>query len=104
MENKLTLQNTQNNLDLQVVNKCGIKIIQVLLLASDRMGVEIKNIENVALDVYDSFKHVKIQEIEIAIKNGSLGKYGIQYKLTSHIICFWIYQYLKEKNHKNIEI
>lgn len=105
MEQNLISQNTQNNYDFQSTSKTGVKVIQYLLLASDRMGCEIKNIENVALDVYEIFnKQLKIEEVEIAITNGSSAKYGVFHKLTSHIVCYWLREFIKERNKKNIDL
>ena len=39
-----------------------------------------------------------IEDIQKAIRSGSLGKYGRTYKFTIQEVCFWVREYLKEKN------
>jgi hypothetical protein len=41
--------------------------------------------------------NTKIGDIIEAIRQGSLGKYGLTYKLNTQAVCYWINQYLKEK-------
>ena len=43
-------------------------------------------------------------KIKQAILNGSVGKYGVTYKLTTQTIGSWIYQYLAPKKTNNDRI
>lgn len=72
-----------------------------LAIAMDRTDCEIKHIDIVIKDIFDEFANKKLIDIKEAIRQGSFGKYGITYKLTTQVICFWINQYLKEKYKSN---
>jgi len=43
---------------------------------------------------------MNLKDIREALRNGSLAKYGITYKLNTQVICFWIREYLKSKKSK----
>ena len=48
-------------------------------------------------DIFDQFNSkLSLGCIKIAIRNGSMGKYGINYKLTTQVISNWIYKYINE--------
>jgi hypothetical protein len=47
------------------------------------------------VDIKQEFKDLTVERIIKAIRNGSLGYYGITYKLTTQQICFWIRESLK---------
>lgn len=68
-----------------------------ILLAFERVGTEPYNIENMINDVLTEFPRVKEETFTPAIRNGSLGKYGKTYKLSTQDICIWVREYLKSK-------
>ena len=72
-----------------------------LAIAMERTDCEIKNINAIIQDIFSEFSDKKLIDIKEAIRQGSFGKYGITYKLTTQVICFWINQYLKEKYKTN---
>jgi hypothetical protein len=67
-----------------------------IAVAFERTGTEVNNIDNMVLDVFSEFPNVNIEQILIALRNGSLGKYGKTYKFTTQEICIWIRKYLEE--------
>lgn len=75
-----------------------------ILIAFERTLTEPYNIENMIKDIISEFPRTKSDEIIKAIRNGSLGKYGKTYKLSTQEVCIWIREYLKEKNKVNIGI
>jgi len=50
-----------------------------------------------ANDIFNQFNgKLSLERIKIAIRNGSMGKYGINYKLTTQVISNWIYKFINE--------
>jgi hypothetical protein len=68
-----------------------------ILLAFERLGTEPYNVDNMINDVITEFPRTKENDFVIAIRNGSLGKYGKTYKLCTQDICIWVREYLKSK-------
>lgn len=75
-----------------------------VLIAFERTLTEPYNIDNMVKDIVSEFPRINPEEIVKAIRNGSLGKYGKTYKLSTQEVCIWIREYLKEKNKVNIGI
>jgi hypothetical protein len=99
MENQ-TLQ-TQTNLNSLLKQLTAMEyddsVKKSLAVAMQRTDSEISNIDLTIKDIYFEFKNKKIGDIIEAIRQGSLGKYGLTYKLNTQAVCYWINQYLKEK-------
>jgi hypothetical protein len=75
-----------------------------ILIAFERTMTEPYNIENMVKDIISEFPKVNPDDILKAIRNGSLGKYGKTYKLSTQEVCIWIREFLKEKNKINIAL
>lgn len=75
-----------------------------LLVAFERTMTEPYNIDNMVKDIMSEFPRLKDNELTLAIRNGSLGKYGKTYKLSTQEVCIWIREFLKEKNKVNIPL
>lgn len=75
-----------------------------LLVAFERTATEPYDMQNMVKDVLTEFPNIKDNDITLAIRSGSLGKYGKTYKFSTQEVCIWIREYLKEKNKKNINI
>lgn len=69
-----------------------------ILIACERLNMEIVNIDNTVADILSEFKHLKTNDFTTALRNGGLGKYGRTYKLNTQELCFWIREYNKKKN------
>ena len=67
----------------------------------ERTDCEIKNIDNIVLDISEEFKSKKLVDVKEAIRQGAFGKFGITYKISTQVIGYWINQYLKEKYKTN---
>jgi len=67
----------------------------------ERTDCEIKNIDNLVLDISEEFKNKKLVDIKEAIRQGAFGKFGITYKISTQVVGYWINQYLKEKYKTN---
>jgi hypothetical protein len=106
MENQ-TLQ-TQTNLKTSLkqleIQEIGYNIKPSLVIAMQRLEMELNNIEETIEDIYSEFGYLNLTEIKNAIRNGSLGKYGRTFKLNTQEVCFWINQYVKEKNSKTLQL
>lgn len=76
------------------------KLKEFISLAVDRVESEPKNIENTISDILNEFPKIKEPEFRKALRNGGLGKYGVTYKLTTQVICYWIREYKKENLNK----
>ena len=96
----MNLTISQNNLDPQTPNS---EIIASLVIAFDRTNTPLIDLSNMAIDVVNEFRRIEITEIQKAIRNGALGKYGRTYRMSTQEVCIWIREYLKEKN-KNLGI
>jgi hypothetical protein len=93
-----------NSQQLQEV-KIPISNLQAsILIAFERTMTEPYNIENMVKDIISEFPKVNPDDILKAIRNGSLGKYGKTYKLSTQEVCIWIREFLKEKNKINIAL
>jgi hypothetical protein len=75
-----------------------------LLVAFERTATEPYDMQNMVKDVLTEFPNTKNDDITLAIRNGSLGKYGKTYKFSTQEVCIWIREFLKQKNTKNINI
>ena len=75
-----------------------------LLVAFERTATEPYDIQNMVNDILTEFPNIKDENITLAIRSGSLGKYGKTYKFSTQEVCIWIREYLKQKNTKNINI
>jgi hypothetical protein len=69
----------------------------MLLIASERLDSNIENVDKMFIDIKNEFGKRKIEDVIEAIKLGSLGKYGVNYKLTTQVVCFWIRCYTEPK-------
>ena len=79
----------------------NIKLKTQLSLAMQKTDCEIKNIDWLISDIVSEFGNKKTIDILEAIKQGSIGKFGISFKLTTQVVGYWINQYLKEKYKTN---
>jgi len=68
-----------------------------MLLAFERTGSELFDIENLITDVLQEFKGIKQDELKESLRRGSLGHYGVTYKLTIQVVCYWIISYRESK-------
>lgn len=64
----------------------------------DRVDMDFKNIDSTVIDISTEFKHLTLSDIRLALKKGALGNYGRSFKLSTQEVCFWIKEYVKEKN------
>jgi hypothetical protein len=79
---------------IQTFNDVKLSVV----VAFERTGTDVKNIENIVTDLMLEFSHVNTNDILQAIRNGGLGMYGKTYKLTTQEICIWIRTYLKDNS------
>jgi hypothetical protein len=49
------------------------------------------------IDIKSEFGNKKIENVIEAIRLGSLGKFGVNYKLTTQVVCYWIRCHLNPK-------
>ena len=61
----------------------------------DRLNDTDLNVENTAKAIFDHFGYD--DKVQKAILNGSMGKFGVTYKLTTQVIGHWIYSSQKKK-------
>jgi hypothetical protein len=69
----------------------------MLLIASERLDSNIIDVDKMFEDIKNEFGKIKIEVVIEAIRLGSLGKYGVNYKLTTQVVCFWIRCYTEPK-------
>jgi carbonic anhydrase len=87
-ENKL--QSEQNN-SLTFSDYLELSLLKTEL----RTGKSLINIQETILDIHQEFKNLGQEKIIKAIRNGSLGLYGLTYSLSTQQVCIWIREYLK---------
>jgi hypothetical protein len=97
----MNLTTSQDNSDLTTPNS---NIKQSLILALERTNTTPFDLSNMISDIESEFSRISVQDIQKAIRKGALGEYGITYKLSTQVVCFWIRQYLESKNKRNLGI
>lgn len=60
----------------------------------ERTNLDLLDIDNTAKDLHSTFDS---KSIVGGIRFGSLGKYGINNRLNTQVICSWVWKYKKEK-------
>lgn len=75
---------------------------QVLALAArinvdQRLTIQEHQLTDIADAILDMFPYESIEDISLALKRGSQGRYGEVYRLDAAVICRWIQKYLEEK-------
>jgi hypothetical protein len=78
-------------------NSPTFKLKTMLLIASERLDSNIIDVDKMFEDIKNEFGKIKIEVVIEAIRLGSLGKYGVNYKLTTQVVCFWIRCYTEPK-------
>ena len=66
--------------------------------------MELLKIEDTIDFIKEEFSFLTLNDIRKALRNGSSAKYGRSYKLSTQEVCFWIREYVKEKNHKTLKL
>lgn len=89
----MTTENTSKEFNLRLY----------IEVATERTELKPLNIEKTIKDVLDEFPKLTDNQFRKAIRNGSLGKYGRSFKVSTQEICFWIREYIKE-NKSNLGI
>jgi predicted RNA binding protein with dsRBD fold (UPF0201 family) len=80
--------------------ECEDNIKLSLVVIMDRLNMQFKDINETILDISTEFNYMSLKQIREALRNGSLGKYGRTYKLSTQEVCFWIREYLKANKNK----
>jgi hypothetical protein len=62
----------------------------MLLIAAERLDCNIENVDKMFNDIKNEFQKRSIEQVIEAVKLGSLGKFGVNYKLTTQVVCYWI--------------
>lgn len=78
-------------------NSQTFKLKTMLLIASERLDSNIENVDKMLTDIHNEFYKKKISDVIEAVRLGSLGKYGVNYKLTTQVVCYWIRCYTEPK-------
>jgi len=83
LQNTNPNENKMNNLKLS------------MSFAFERTRSEKFDITEMVKDILTEFPRVSSDKITEAIRNGSLGKYGRTYKLSTQEVCYWIREHIK---------
>jgi len=73
-----------------------------LAIAFERTNTPPFNLDKLVSDVLSEFPRVSNEDITLALRSGSLGKYGRTFKLSTQEVCFWIREYQKSKTKKSL--
>jgi hypothetical protein len=85
-------------MDLQKTNPQDEKINNLkisIAFAFERTRSEPFDITQMVRDISLEFHRVPSNKITEAIRNGSLGKYGRTFRLSTQEVCFWIREHIK---------
>ena len=97
----MNLQKLQTKSETANTNKKQ-DLLTALILAFERTRSEPFDVTGLMQDVLTEFSNINSDEIITALRLGGLGMYGRTFKLSTQEVCFWIRQYLKEKQTKNV--
>ena len=92
MDNKL--QKLENLSDKSILIN---SLQQSIVLVFDRTNTSARNIDGIVIDILKEFPDITDDEITNALRNGSLGKYGKTYKLSTQEMCCCIRNYRENK-------
>lgn len=84
----MEIQNT--NEDVKISN---LKLS--IAFAFERTRSEPFKIDGMISDILTEFPRLSSEKITEAIRNGSLGKYGRTFRLSTQEVCFWIREHIK---------
>lgn len=85
----MELQNTSQQ--EEKINNLKLSIA----FAFERTRSEVFKIDGMISDILTEFPRLSSEKITEAIRNGSLGKYGRTFRLSTQEVCYWIREYLK---------
>lgn len=88
------LINSQTQLDNNIQT---LNLKAYIGLSFERLALEPFNIDKMVNDVLNEFPKLTDDDFKKAIRNGSLGKYGRTFRLSTQEVCIWIRQYENEK-------
>ena len=84
------LQKLENQSEKSILTN---SLMQSIALVFERTSTDPRNIEGMVKDILKEFPDVTDDEITNSLRNGSLGRYGKTYKLSTQEICGWIREY-----------
>ena len=79
-------------------------IVQSLIIAMSRTQFELLNLDDTCQLIKNEFRFLSLREVRKAITKGTAGEYGRSYKLSTQEVCYWIQQYVKDKNAKTLKL
>lgn len=65
-----------------------------------RVNHDFPEIDRTIEDVISEFSFMPIKDVRQALRNGSLGRYGLSYRLSTQEVCVWILKYLDSQKSK----
>lgn len=86
------------------VQEIEFELMPSLILAMERTELEMKNVKATIKDIATEFRFMNLKDVKTALRNGALSMYGKSYKLSTQEICFWIREYLREKDSKTLKL
>ena len=93
MKNNEELQNSQKQSETEKELDKLQEVKYSLAFAIERTNLDLLDIDNTAKDLSSLFN---IHTIRKGLRFGSLGKYGINNRLNTQVICSWVWKYKKE--------
>lgn len=73
-----------------------------IAFAFERTRSEPFKIDGMITDILTEFPRLSSERMIEAIRNGSLGKYGRTFRLSTQEVCYWIREYLKPNKQERI--
>lgn len=103
----LTIGSTNNRVLASIDNDTSSKL-KALIANSSAMVVGGKNVDvndtKLAFDsIIDEFSNINVLHIVNGIKKGSRGGFGIVYKVTPLLMCYWIREYMKDAPYIDVD-
>lgn len=100
MEQKILQKQNNSKLLLKQLEKevAESEVRACLFLAMERLEMTLSNTYTATNDIVSEFYYLKLSEVKEALRLGSLGKYGRTFKLNTQEVCFWIRQFILERD------
>lgn len=73
------------------------EIKKSLALVMQRLDSQFLDINSTATDICNEFSFMSLKDIFESLRLGSLGKFGLSFKLNTQTVCFWIREFNKNK-------
>lgn len=76
--------------------ECEDEVKKSLAKVMQRVDMDFNDISKTTTDICLEFNFLSLDTIREALRKGSLGNFGITFKLSTQTVCFWIREHHKQ--------